>query len=45
MTLRGLRFSLVAVLALGIFARDTRADLLDEGWKRGNEAHWDVDDD
>jgi tetratricopeptide (TPR) repeat protein len=38
-TLRGLRFSLVAVLALGIFARDTRADLLDEGWKRGNEAH------
>ena len=39
MSLRTLAFALMAALALGVFARDSRADLLDEAWKRGNEAH------
>ena len=32
-------FALLAALATGIPARSARADLLDEAWKRGNEAH------
>jgi hypothetical protein len=38
-TLRTLGLALAATLALGVFARDSHADLLDEAWKRGNEAH------
>jgi hypothetical protein len=31
--------ALTFVLAVGLVARGARADLLDEAWKRGNEAH------
>jgi tetratricopeptide (TPR) repeat protein len=37
--LRALPWLLSAVLALCLASRPSRADLLDEGWKRGNEAH------
>jgi hypothetical protein len=37
--MRGLGLALATLLALGVFARGARADLLDEAWKRGNEAH------
>jgi hypothetical protein len=36
---RRLSWLLAAALAVCLLARPSRADLLDEGWKRGNEAH------
>ena len=39
MTPHAKAFTVAVLGALGLFARDARADLLDEAWKRGNEAH------
>jgi tetratricopeptide (TPR) repeat protein len=39
MRARALGLVLLATLAIGVASRAARADLLDEAWKRGNEAH------